>query len=392
MQKKTVKIVSLILCLSVFFSVFCFGGIQVSAKTSAQWQQEIDKLKKQKASDAEMLSAVQSKISAINSEIAAYNKKINGINATIEANKAEIKKSENEIEADKLAYKKRIRSIYMSGSDSSVRVLLGSESFSQFLQMSQLTSSISSHDRQLMEDLVTAIKALEDKNAQNEKLRNEQISLREKVQQQQAALKSEEAQAQALYNATTGSLANAEAQYKAAKAAEDAAIAARAKGGSGAASTPSFVNSSGAFLWPVSGYYNISAGYKSNDAVHKGSHNGIDIAGGGISGQPIRATSDGYVSYVSNSCSHNYKKNGSCGCGGGYGNYCIINHGSVNGATYSAYYAHAASIVVSPGQKVTKGQTIGYVGTTGWSTGYHLHFGVMRNGGWINPISLSYSK
>ena len=275
----------------------------------------------------------------------------------------------------------------MSSSDSSVRVLLGAESFSEFLQLSQLTASVSSHDKRLMEDLVAKIKVLNEKNEENQKLLDEQIALKEKVAQQQAELKSDEASAASIYNKTTNDIAAAQKQLKA----EEERIR-QAAAGSGSAKTPSFVNNSGAFLWPVAGFYSISAGYQSNDSVHNGKHNGIDIAGGGISGAPIRAISDGYVSLVSNNCTHNYKKNGSCGCGGGYGNYCVINHGTVNGATYSAYYAHAAKIIVSAGQKVTRGQVIGYVGTTGWSTGYHLHLGLMRNGSWVNPTSVSYAK
>ena len=154
-----------------------------------------------------------------------------------------------------------------------------------------------------------------------------------------------------------------------------------------------FINPNSGLQWPVSGYFNISAHFKSNDAVHKGKHNGMDIAGGGIAGQPIRAVADGYVTLVHNGCSHNYKKYGNC-CGNGYGNYCTVNHGSlnINGTTsnYVAYYAHASKIIVSNGQYVKQGQILGYVGTTGWSTGYHLHFGMLRNGSWINPYPLFF--
>ena len=141
------------------------------------------------------------------------------------------------------------------------------------------------------------------------------------------------------------------------------------------------------------GFFGISAGFKSNDAVHRGNHNGIDIAGGGIAGQPIRAIADGYVTLVSNSCTHNYKKSGNC-CGNGYGNYCTINHGTLNingsSANYVAYYAHASKIIVSNGQYVKQGDIVGYVGTTGWSTGYHLHLGILKNGTWINPYPLFF--
>ena len=153
----------------------------------------------------------------------------------------------------------------------------------------------------------------------------------------------------------------------------------------------SFVYDGGDFLWPVPGYYMITAGFQSNDPIHKGSHNGIDIAGSGIAGKPIIAISDGIVTKANNSCTHNYKKYSSCGCAYGYGNYVTINHGTKDGKTYSVTYGHMTSTAVGVGATVKKGQTIGYVGTTGFSTGYHLHFAIAVNGVWRNPMNF-YSK
>ncbi len=135
--------------------------------------------------------------------------------------------------------------------------------------------------------------------------------------------------------------------------------------------------------WPVPGFYYLSStyGYRSFDSSF---HRGIDIAGGGIAGAAIVAADDGVVVSVSNSCTHNYSKNYSCGCGGGYGNYLTIVH---NDGTYSTLYGHCQSIIVSSGQAVTKGQTVGYVGTTGYSTGYHLHYEVLKNGKNVDPSS-----
>ena len=89
-----------------------------------------------------------------------------------------------------------------------------------------------------------------------------------------------------------------------------------------------------------------------------------------------------------NTCTHNYGKQGSCGCGGGYGNYCIIDHGG----GYSTVYAHATEIIVKEGQQVSTGDVIGYVGSTGESTGYHLHFEVRIDGERKNPESFNLLK
>ena len=88
------------------------------------------------------------------------------------------------------------------------------------------------------------------------------------------------------------------------------------------------------------------------------------------------AAQSGTVITANNSCSHNYAKTSSCGCGGGYGNYVVISHDG----TYSTLYGHLQSVSVNVGDYVSQGQVIGYIGSTGWSTGAHLHFEVRMNG------------
>jgi len=115
---------------------------------------------------------------------------------------------------------------------------------------------------------------------------------------------------------------------------------------------------SGSFAWPMSGY--ITQGYWSQ-------HRAIDI--GAVKGTPIYAADSGYVSYVQFSNS-------------GYGNMAMIDHR--NG--YVTLYAHMSVVVVDMGQSITKGQLVGYCGSTGHSTGPHLHFEVIENGVKRNPF------
>lgn len=135
--------------------------------------------------------------------------------------------------------------------------------------------------------------------------------------------------------------------------------------------------------WPLPTQYHWISTYFGYDAWRNGMHRGIDIGDGGIAGQGILAAQSGTVITASNTCPHNVGKYYSCGCGGGYGNYIIIDHGG----GLSTLYAHCEAIYVSVGQKVSKGDTIGAVGTTGWSTGYHLHFEVRENGVAVNPFN-----
>ena len=271
----------------------------------------------------------------------------------------------------------------MSDYDSNVKVLLGAENFSDFLQLSQLTASVSARDKLLIEQLVDAIKVLEKKQEENNKLLEEQVEIKKVIAQKQAELEKESNEIQSVINRIDADQSKLESDNAAIeKQIKDyqSALASQASAGN-----TSFVYDGGSFLWPVPSSQRITAGYQSNDSVHKGRHNGIDI--GASNGAPIIAISDGVVVKSNNSCTHNYGKSGSCGCGGGYGNYVTINHGTKDGKTYVVTYGHMSSTAVSTGATIKKGQVIGYVGSTGWSTGFHLHFGMAVNGAWVNPMN-----
>ena len=392
MRKYLIKFLAVVLSVTAVLSVFT-----VSAATKSELQNSISQLEAQSKklegeiknlqgkinSQKQLKSAVEQKISVVQQQINLCNSEISKINSKINANKKEMDKTNKEIEADKLAFKKRLRAIYMSGTDSNVHVLLGAEDFSDFLQLSQLTASVSARDKLILEKLAEALKLLKEKQEENNKLLEEQVEIKALVTEKQKELQAENNQIQSVINEIDSAQSDLESQNanieKQIKQYEKTLASMSSAGGT------SFVYDGGDFLWPVPGHFGISAGFQSNDAVHRGRHNGIDIAGGGISGKPIIAISDGVVVKSNNSCSHNYKKKGSCGCGGGYGNYVTVNHGTKDGKTYVVTYGHMSTTAVSGGT-VKKGQTIGYVGSTGWSTGYHLHFGIAVNGAWVNPM------
>ena len=132
------------------------------------------------------------------------------------------------------------------------------------------------------------------------------------------------------------------------------------------------------FTWPCPGFYHISYGVGWRWGSY---HQGIDIYSANIRGANICAAADGTVIRVVNGCPHDYGKTWSCGCGGGYGNYCIIDHGG----GYWTLYGHSEGITVTVGQQVKQGDVLGTVGSTGHSTGPHLHFEVRLNGVAQNP-------
>ena len=132
------------------------------------------------------------------------------------------------------------------------------------------------------------------------------------------------------------------------------------------------------FAYPVPGFTTVTTSFGEvyNLVDPAGSaHTGVDLAGAGINGTPIYAIQDGLV--VTSGYS-NY----------GYGNYVIINHGECvdNNSSYISLYGHCSALVAKEGETVKKGDLIGYVGTTGNSTGPHLHLEVRENGERVNPL------
>ncbi len=169
-----------------------------------------------------------------------------------------------------------------------------------------------------------------------------------------------------------GSELRAEAAAEAARAARAAKAAGKPAGG-GAPLTTALPPKTGAFfLMPVHGWKSSNYGMRF-DPVYKvyQLHAGIDVAAGG--GQPILAAADGKVVRA--------------GWAGGYGNYTCLSHGIYQGKGLATCYGHQSQILVRPGQTVRRGELIGRVGTTGASTGNHLHFEVRLNGSPVQPLT-----
>jgi murein DD-endopeptidase MepM/ murein hydrolase activator NlpD len=129
--------------------------------------------------------------------------------------------------------------------------------------------------------------------------------------------------------------------------------------------------STGRYMWPVYGRITSNFGYRVHP-IHRRSimHTGLDISR--PTGTPVVAADGGQVFFA--------------GWRGGYGRAIILNHGTQGSASYATLYGHLSGIAVASGSTVSKGQVIGYVGSTGFSTGPHLHFEVRVNGSPVNPL------
>ncbi len=393
MRKHLFKLFSILIAVVLFFTALPISSsalteseIQNNIKDleqqSAALEKEINRLQGQINEQAALKKAVEKKIAIVQQQINLCNTQISNINASIAKNKAEIEKTNEQIRQDKFAFQKRLRAIYMSNTGSSLQMILGAEDFSEFLQLSEFTATMSARDKKLMEGLVESIKKLEKKQEENNVLLQEQIEVKKVVAAKQQELLTESNKIQGIINsidkdqsALESTNKNIETQIKNYR---DTLASLTNPGNSGG------IYTGGAFLWPTT-FYRISAGFKSNDSVHNGKHDGIDIIGsyrGQIQGAPVYAIADGTVDICKGGCPHNYPKSSGCGCNGNFGNYVRVNHGS----TYLSIYGHLQTINTSLGARVKKGQLIGTVGSTGWSTGFHLHFGIAVNGKYVDPM------
>lgn len=394
MKQKLIKIISLIMIVVCVCGTYVASTPTTSAATASELQQEIDRLEKESAklqaeinklkndikNQEKLKKAIEDKMAVVQSQIIACNNQIAAINKLIEGNKKEIEKKNEQIKDDMELFKRRLRALQTSNTGSNIQILLGAKNFSEFLQLSQLTAAVSAKDKKMIENIVNEIKRLNAKIAENEKLLEEQSAIKATIAEKQAELQKQASDVQKLINSINKDKNEAQSDkntvdkeiQKMENALND--ILYGSAGGN-------LVND-GKFKWPTN-FKRISSYFGSRWGRM---HNGVDISNGSY-GAPVYAMADGKVYQYYNSCKHNYGKNPlkTC-CGNGYGNYVAIDHGKYNGASYKAYYAHLGSLTVKNGATVKKGQIIGYIGSTGRSTGAHLHFGIMKNNTWVDPM------
>lgn len=403
---KFTRIISLVLCAIMFIGcvnlpAYAYTESQIQSeldrlqKEQAEIKAEINKLNKDKAQQNQLKSALDKQIGNIQSQINLCNDKIDKNNLAIAANEAEIAEMNKKIEKATYEYKKRIRTIYMtSSSGNGVEILLGAETFADFIALSQASLNISRRDKKMVDNIVDIIGDIEEKTEANKAIIEEQNAIKAQLATKQKELDSQVASVQKVINSINADIKDENAD----KALIDRQIK-EWQTAMQELNAPPVDNSpfDGKFTWPVPTAMSVTSGY--GPRWNK-NHAGIDIAQGGIANKSVVAAASGTVTVYYSSCNHNYGKVNSKGqvysctnsegksCGGGYGNYLAIDHGTYNGVSYRTVYAHLApgSITVKTGQKVGKGQPIGRVGTTGRSTGYHLHFELRVGGVPKNPM------
>ncbi|MEE0928247.1 MAG: hypothetical protein UIG59_03560, partial [Acutalibacteraceae bacterium] len=197
---KLKKIISLLLCGIMFFtcsnfSAFALTANEIQAEIDKLEQQqqsiknEINSLKKDKAKQTELKNAIERQIAVTQQQINICNSQISKNNAAIADNEAEIAKMNEKIDEATFKYKKRIRAIYMgSSSGSGIEILLGAETFADYIALSQATLNISRRDKRMIDDIVVLIEAIEEKMKDNLVIIEQQKAIKQTLAGKQAEL------------------------------------------------------------------------------------------------------------------------------------------------------------------------------------------------------------
>lgn len=394
--------------------------LQQLEQENQKYQKILDDTKSDIAEKEEYKSALVSKVQVLDEKIAVTREKISSLNDDIKEKQDAYDKGLSEVEDQFDALANRLRILYMSGNATDLEIIFGAKDFSDLIDKMELVKSLANSDKELISEIQTKLDELstkkesleadkKDLETQQASLKSDQDEFNKLISDNDEILKNLYASnSEAQHSLESAALQSDEieakiSQYYAAQkaAAEHAAQASQSSSSSGSSSSSSSSSSSGSsssgssssgsssvivpsgsgFAWPTPGFVSLSSEWFEDREVYN--HGGIDIAGAGIMGTPVVAAADGTVVATNSSCTHNWGKSYSCGCGGGYGNYVMISHAGGK----MTVYGHLTSLTVSSGQSVSRGQVIGYVGSTGNSTGPHLHYECRLNGVRYNPMS-----
>ena len=400
MKRIILKIMGVVVVLIVLLQSIAMAATQSELQNQKDDNQDkIDDAKENLSNVQEQKSGVQEEINNLDSQITDYQSqiadldaKINDLNTQIEEAQKKLDEAQTQYDENQKLAEERLVAMQESGDVSYLDFILSSDSIADLISSYYLASELAQADTELLDSLQTqkdevekAKADLENSKAEldNSKASKESVTaqlevVKEEKNTEVAKLSEDEKQIQAqideLAEANKEIDAKIQAAIKAAQASKPSKPSNSGNtGGStgGATSTGGGAVSSSGFIYPVpSGYRTITTGmYYSSGAYH----GAVDFGSGGVNGQPVYAVADGTV-IVSERLS------------GSYGNYIIIMHD--NGLF--TLYAHGqdGSRTVSAGDRVTQGQQIMRVGSTGNSTGPHLHFEVRTSpGNYSNSVN-----
>lgn len=406
-MKNRLKIITAIM-LTLIFCMQPVCNVQATEESNlSEAQQEKKTLENDLQKAKELIDSLKGSKEDIQSEVEKLDKQLNEISGKVKELESQLSKKRREIantesalnkakEQEKKQYrnmKKRIQFMYENGQTSYVEMLLSADSFTDFLNAVEYITQISQYDRKMLKEYQNMQVTIADTQKTLETDYASLQSLQAKVQEEKQAVAALESAKKGELNDVADDLTDAQtvakayeaeiqaqneviaqiqaAQKRAAEqqAAQQQAQAAEENQNTAQNTTPSGNGqSTGSMMWPCPSSKRVTSDYGPRTSPTNGAssnHKGIDI--GAAYGADIVAADGGTVLVAT------YSSSG--------GNYVIIDHGG----GLCTVYMHASSLTASAGQTVSKGQVIAKVGSTGISTGNHLHFGVTLNGVYVSP-------
>ena len=319
---------------------------------------ELDKIKGQKASTQQQKNLLDQRNSTLTEEITLLEQQIDITTRSIAANEA-LEEQQTEL------FHKQVRMEEEQGTLSYWSVLFKATSFSDLISRIDFINEIARYNKKVISDLQEIRQELADDKAALEQQSEELTASKQELEGQI----SESMKLLAEYIKTEE---GKQAEYDAIKAEEEALddLMAAAEAKARELGLNDIAGTVGGYIWPCNGIRWITSmfgGRQSPGGIGSTNHKGVDI--GTPMGTPVLAAKSGTVTWAS--------------WNGGYGNCIIISHGNGN----STLYGHLSDYNVTTDQQVKQGQVIGYSGNTGNSTGPHLHFGIIENSNWIDPLN-----
>lgn len=389
MKNKTLVRVFAIIALVAFVAVAVIAALPQSTfasqpsqkeKQAKQDQQEaLDKKKEAEKSRDEQIARrneLDMQISQVQKEIDTYQADIDKKVLAIEATEKKIGELSRELEEQNASYAQRAEALIKKGGVSYTEIILKAKSVDDMITRMSIIKHIVKYDSERLDEIEKSMTEVDKLNADLLTQKEEVVALKEEQDLKKAELEVYREESQQIIDALQEDIAAFEAEYQEAKKREEEAKAEaeRLRKQYESQSNPKVVLpanfTAGKFVWPsdatrlVTSYY----GYRIHPVTGVSRfHAGIDI--GAAYGTNILASEAGVVLVAG------YNS-------GGYGNYVIINHGG----GYTTLYAHCSSLLVSAGQSVSRGQVIAKCGSTGMSTGPHIHYEVQYNGATTNPM------
>lgn len=381
-NKKIRTVLTVALAFSLVFSGIPGSKIMPDAASSVQSKIN-DAVKKKQEAKKNIESAQQKKSSAtkekekLDDEIDVLATELNEIDSIISETERVIGEKEQEIaeyeaniEENDQKFRARLRAMDENNTATYIDILLSAESISDFFTKVETIKEISEHDQEIIDNMITLKNGVIESKKVVEAQRDEQLEAKSLVESKKAALNAKIAEKSNLIKQLEKNIE----EYKKVEEEQErlenqlkASLQSSLSKTSSAVS-PKYVN--GAFSWPAPASYNVTSpyGYRIHPVYKtKKFHSGIDIGAG--YGTACVAANGGTVTMA--------------GWNGGYGNCIVIDHGG----GLATLYGHLSTISVSSGATVSKGQQIGKIGSTGVSTGPHLHFEVLKGGSTTNPMA-----